>query len=90
MRPKHYFDEPIHKMYFNLDEIATMLHETRSCVRWWIDCFKIKVTYKRKFVMFSRKMVARLHHIQQMIRVQGFTHRKVKNRLRMMIKYNLA
>ena len=77
-------DRPILKHFFRAGEVAKMLNETSSCIRYWERAFNISVNRKEnsnRDRLFNRKEVALMHRIQRLLRVEKFTIRGAKIRL---------
>lgn len=75
--------EEIQKRYYTCPEIAAMLFERASCIRFWAKQFNVKAhitTHSRK--LYTRFAVARFHEIKSLIRVQRFTLEGAKQKLK--------
>lgn len=76
-------DEIIKENYLSTTKICETLKETRSTIYWWCSAFGIESSHKScGQLYFSRDNVAILHNIQNLLRVQNFTIKGAKQKLR--------
>jgi len=74
-------ERPIQRSYYSTTEIAKMLGETNYTIRFWVKEFDIKPYKSEWYRKYTPEMVAKLHKIHNLLRIQMFTIKGAKHKL---------
>lgn len=78
-------EKPIPKYYFNTPQVAEIIGERTSVIRFWTRAFNIyrKCKSLKNGWMYPRNSVAKLHHIKRLLREEHFTIEGAKLKLKL-------
>jgi len=70
-----YKEKKIEKLYYSIGEVAEMLSESTSLIRFWSNNFSVinPKTNRKGDRMFTKKDVANLKAIHRLVKEKGFT-----------------
>ena len=74
-------DWEIQKKYFRISEVAQILNVTQSKIRFWNEKFNIGAQLGDHGRLYTREMVAKLHVIYTLLKVDKFTIEGAKQKL---------
>lgn len=70
---------PVSKTYWRISEVATELGEPQHVLRYWETSFEIKLSRPNsKDRRYRKEDISLLRDIQKLIRIDGYSHRGVK------------
>jgi len=75
------YDDPINKSYYTASEVAEMIGESAGIVRHWNEQFELGAHMGRQHRMYTRLIVAKLHIIKTLLRVDKYTIEGAKQKL---------
>lgn len=73
--------DPINKSYFTATEVGEMIGESSGVIRHWNDVFELGAHMGRQHRMYTRVIVAKLHIIKTLLRVDKYTVEGAKEKL---------
>lgn len=73
--------DEIEKVYYSVTEVAELIHENNSTVRYWHDVFGVGARLGKVHRLYTREQVAKMHLIKQLLRVEKYTIEGAKRRL---------
>jgi len=78
-------EKPLIKYYFKTKEVAEMVEEPESVIRFWTKEFNIykKLTSFKEHWVFPRKSVAKFHQIKMLLREEHYTIQGAKLKLKL-------
>ena len=75
-------ERPIKKQYFSIGEVARILNERTFVIRFWTnEFFKVIKRVHHGNRLYSRIDLAKLHVIQNLLRVEKYTINGAKQKL---------
>ena len=77
-------DRPIKRLYFTTKEVAEIIGELKSTIRYWTAQFHVyhKSVSFQEYWLYPRESVAKFHVIKQLLRVEKYTVAGAKLKLR--------
>lgn len=74
--------EEVEKLYFSAAEVSAILKESQSCIRLWNDQILQNDERFRTRRIYTKEILAKLHIIKDLIRVQKYTILGVKQKMK--------
>lgn len=82
------YEGEINRSYYTASEVAEMMKETAGVIRHWNEVFELGAHMGRQHRLYTRDIIAKLHIIQTLLRVDKFTTEGAKQKLEEQRKLN--
>ena len=76
------FEQPINKFYYTASEVADIIGEKACTVRYWNTVFELGAPMGSQHRLYSRELVAKLHLVKNLMRVEKYTLAGAKLKLK--------